>query len=103
LARDAAEKAADLPALTGLLDQALLADLPEAVNHLMGRIQSEAAVASDVGQLMGALPPLVQVQRYGNVRQTDAGMIAGWSMDWSRASASDCRWPVPRSMTKRLE
>jgi hypothetical protein len=76
-ARDAADKATDLPALTRLLDQALLADLPEAVNHLMGRIQSEAAVASDVGQLMGALPPLVQIQRYGNVRQTDTDMIAG--------------------------
>jgi Family of unknown function (DUF5682) len=76
-AQDAAEKATELPMLTGLLDRALLADLPEAVKHLIGRIQNEAAVASDVGELMRALPPLVQVQRYGNVRQTDATIVAG--------------------------
>ena len=76
-ARDAADKATELPALTALLDRTLLADLPEAVNHLIGRVQNEAAVASDVAQLMRALPPLVQIQRYGNVRQTDAGLVAG--------------------------
>ncbi|HWI59458.1 MAG TPA: DUF5682 family protein, partial [Bacillota bacterium] len=32
---------------------------------------------SDVGHLMGALPPLANILRYGNVRQTDATMVAG--------------------------
>jgi hypothetical protein len=76
-AADAARNATDLPALTGLLNRTLLADLPEAASQLMQRIQNEAAVASDVGQLMSALPPLVQIQRYGNVRQTDVGMVTG--------------------------
>jgi hypothetical protein len=74
-ARDAADRANDLPALTNLLDQSLLADLPGAVSHVTARLQAEAAVASDVAHLMDALPPLANVQRYGNVRGTDAAMV----------------------------
>ncbi|MCG3160204.1 MAG: hypothetical protein JMDDDDMK_01265 [Acidobacteria bacterium] len=74
-ARDAADRAKDLPALTELLDRALLADLPGAVSHVMSRLQAEAAVASDVAHLMDALPPLANVERYGNVRGTDAAMV----------------------------
>ena len=74
-ARDAADRAKDLPALTDLLDKSLLADLPGAVSHVMTRLQAEAAVASDVAHLMDALPPLADVQRYGNVRGTDTAMV----------------------------
>jgi hypothetical protein len=73
--RDAADHAPDLPALTHLLDRALLADLPDATLHLMECLQAQAALASDVSYLMDALPPLANVLRYGNVRQTDAGMV----------------------------
>ncbi|MDB6068044.1 MAG: hypothetical protein JWR26_4252 [Pedosphaera sp.] len=75
--RHEADDAPDLPALTALLDSTLLADLPEAAEHLMSRLQAVAAVASDVGHLMGALPPLANILRYGNVRQTDATMVSG--------------------------
>ncbi len=75
--RHDADAAPDLPALTVLLDATLLADLPEAAEHLMFRLQAVAAVASDVGHLMGALPPLANILRYGNVRKTDADMVAG--------------------------
>lgn len=74
-ARDAADRANELPALTDLLDQSLLADLPGAVSHVMSRLQAEAAVASDVAHLMDALPPLANVERYGNVRGTGAAMV----------------------------
>jgi hypothetical protein len=74
--RDAADKAADLPVLTRLVDQALLADLPTAIAHLMRRLQDEAAVASDIAHLLDALPPLANVLRYGNVRKTDTGAVA---------------------------
>lgn len=60
---------ANLPDLTQLIDQALLANLPQAIAHLITRLQAEAAVASDIGHLMAALPPLVNVMRYGTVRQ----------------------------------
>ncbi len=73
--RAKAEKATELAALIGLLQRALLAALPDAVNHVMARLQAEAAVASDVAQLMEALPPLAEVMRYGNVRQTDTTLV----------------------------
>jgi hypothetical protein len=72
---DAAE-AADLSALTELVQSVLLADLPEAVQEVMFRLQNLAALTSDVPHLMEALPPLAGVMRYGNVRQTDAEMVA---------------------------
>ncbi|MDR3637941.1 MAG: DUF5682 family protein [Isosphaeraceae bacterium] len=74
-ARDLSTKADDLPALTRLLDQALLADLHEAVAHIMERLESQAALAGDVLQLMDALPPLANLMRYGNVRKTDATLV----------------------------
>jgi len=73
---DVADHAPDLPTLTRLLDQVLLSDLPEAANHLMTRLQEQAALASDVSHLMEALPPLANILRYGNVRQTDASMVS---------------------------
>jgi hypothetical protein len=76
-ARDSADRAADLPTLTRLVDQALLAELPAAIDHLMRRLQDEAALASDIGHLMDALPPLANVLRYGNVRKTDTVAVAG--------------------------
>jgi hypothetical protein len=73
-ARAAADKA-DLPALTALLERVLLSALPDAVAHLMTRLQTESALASDIGLLMDALPPLANVQRYSDVRQTDAALL----------------------------
>lgn len=75
--RHAADADPALPSLTGLLNATLLADLPEAAGHLMARLQAVAAVASDAGHLMAALPPLANILRYGNVRKTDADMVAG--------------------------
>jgi Family of unknown function (DUF5682) len=73
---DLAGHGATLPVLTKLLDDAILAELPETVRHIMERVQAEAALASDVTHLMDALPPLAGVLRYGNVRQTDTAIIA---------------------------
>lgn len=73
---DLADNAANLPTLTELLDQVLLADLPDAITQLMACLQAEAAVASDVVHLMSALPPLAQILRYRDVRQTDTEVVA---------------------------
>jgi len=72
---DLADKADTLPQLTELLDKVILAELPEAIDHLLGCVQSKAAVSADVQHLMDALPPLARVARYGNVRQTKAERI----------------------------
>ncbi len=74
-AQDAADKADKLPTLTNLLNEIILADLPEAVLHLMTRIQDEAAVSSDVPHMMEALQPLARILRYGNVRHTDQRVV----------------------------
>jgi hypothetical protein len=66
----AADVAADLPQLTVLLDGAILAELPAAVDHLLACTDAQAAVSSDVRHLMDALPPLARAVRYGDVRQT---------------------------------
>ncbi|MEB3336939.1 MAG: DUF5682 family protein, partial [Leptolyngbyaceae bacterium] len=66
---------ANLPHLTQLIDQTLLANLPQAIAHLMTRLESEAALASDMAHLMNALPPLVNVMRYGTVRQFETSVV----------------------------
>lgn len=71
----AADRAPDLSALTELVEDVLLAELPEAIQHLMRCLQAQASVSSDTSHLMQALPPLASVLRYGNVRQTDTAMI----------------------------
>ena len=73
--RHRAREATDLSALTPLLEMVLLAELPEAAGTVMERVQAEAAVASDVLELMAALPPLAGTLRYGSVRQTDREMV----------------------------
>ena len=60
-----------LPELSGLLDAVMLADLPSATDGVLARLEALSAVGSDIAHLCGALPPLVRVARYGNVRQSD--------------------------------
>lgn len=72
---DRANRAADLGELTALLDDVMLADLPGAVASLLVRVQSMAAVATDLAHLMTGLPRLARVLRYGNVRRTDAALV----------------------------
>ncbi len=74
-ANDLAGREIDLPALARLLDSVFLADLPDAVARIMSQVESRAAVAGDVVQLMDALPPLANLLRYGNVRKTDVSMV----------------------------
>lgn len=69
------EAAKDLAALAELVDQVLLADLPQAVAVASQALQDHAALTGDASQLMTALPPLANVFRYGNVRQTDATLV----------------------------
>ncbi|MGD9681958.1 MAG: DUF5682 family protein [Candidatus Obscuribacterales bacterium] len=73
---DSAGKTAELAGLTSLLDRVLLADLPEAVDMVMGKVQAVAALASDAAHLMEALPPLARIARYGDVRKTNVEVVA---------------------------
>ncbi|HML20882.1 MAG TPA: DUF5682 family protein [Aggregatilinea sp.] len=73
--RHEADHAHDLPALTRLVHDVLLADLPDAVAHVVRRLQEKAALTSEVNLLMASLPALADVLMYGSVRKTDAGMV----------------------------
>jgi hypothetical protein len=72
---DRVRRTSNLGELTALLDHAMLADLPASVAGLVRRIADLAAVGADLAQLLDAIPPLARILRYGDVRQTDAGMV----------------------------
>ena len=71
-----AQQAEHLRELSELVNQVLLADLAPAVQAVTRILENRAAVSGDTLQLLEALPPLANVFRYGNVRQTDTGMVA---------------------------
>jgi hypothetical protein len=73
--RQVAADSKDLRELAGYLQDAMLADLGDAAKALAREIGNAAAVAADVTLLMGTLPPLANLIRYGNVRQTDEAMV----------------------------
>lgn len=68
---------ADLPMLTALLDATILAELPEAIDRVLERVNEQSAVSADVRRLMDALPPLARTTRYGSVRETRAEHLSG--------------------------
>ncbi|MGY4102339.1 DUF5682 family protein [Nocardia sp. R16R-3T] len=57
--------------LTAALEVALLADLGDATNGLITRLESAAALDHDITHLLAALPGLTRTLRYGDVRGTD--------------------------------
>lgn len=69
-------EAGTLAELSALVDQALLADLDAAVASATQALEDRAALTGDAGQLLATLPPLANVFRYGNVRQTDATLVS---------------------------
>ncbi|MBT9395507.1 hypothetical protein KLP40_20245 [Hymenobacter sp. NST-14] len=71
-----AAEATSLEAVSELLEQALRADLGPAIPALVARLETIGADTRDVTHLLAALPPLVQVLRYGNVRRTDTAQVA---------------------------
>jgi hypothetical protein len=70
-----ADSLEDVSSLSELLDQVVLAGLPDAIDHALACVQRRAAISSDVRHLMDALPSLARVVRYGDVRQTKAEQI----------------------------
>jgi hypothetical protein len=73
--RRQADRAPTLPDLLSLASGALLADLPGAVGAVMARVESTAAVTSDLTHLMQMLPVVADMIRYPNVRGTDRDML----------------------------
>jgi hypothetical protein len=72
---DQAKQAKSLLSVSELLQETLPAELHSTVEVLIEQINNLAAASGDVIQLMEAVPPLVTVSRYGNVRNTDAELV----------------------------
>jgi Family of unknown function (DUF5682) len=66
-----AERTSGVIDLIGVLDRALLAQLPTAVEPALRRLAKRAATDPDVGHLMDAVGPLANAMRYGDVRGTE--------------------------------
>lgn len=63
--------------VTALAEHCLLAGLTDALPTVMRVLADRAALDADVGHLAQALPALVRALRYGDVRGTDTGALAG--------------------------
>ncbi|MEO5893552.1 MAG: DUF5682 family protein [Ferruginibacter sp.] len=72
-----AKEAGSLQLVCGLLENTIPSELPKAIEILIRQINNLSAASGDVIQLMEVIPPLVSVSRYGNVRKTDAVLVAG--------------------------
>ncbi len=66
-----ARDAGTLADVTGVLERALLADLPDQIPGVLRRLTDRAAAEADVFALMAAIPALARSLRYGDVRDTD--------------------------------
>ncbi|WP_132474424.1 DUF5682 family protein [Rhodococcus sp. SMB37] len=70
------DRDATLAHVVDLLEEALLADLRDAIPDLLRSIDTAAALDHDVAHLMAALPTLIRTLRYGDVRGTDLSSLA---------------------------
>ena len=66
------DKIADL---AELIHQCIPAELFESIDSLLTRINAVSTISTDMADLMKALPQLIDVGRYGNVRNSDISVI----------------------------
>ncbi|GAB0106111.1 DUF5682 family protein [Nocardia sp. JMUB6875] len=71
----ASDSEATVGKVANVLEEALLADLGGATDGLIARLESVAALDHDVTHLMAALPGLLRIARYGDVRGTDSAAL----------------------------
>ena len=76
-ARAQAAEQESIAALAELADAVLLADLPDALDDVLRALADQAALDRDTADLMGAVPPLAGILRYGDVRGSDTSAVAG--------------------------
>ena len=71
-----ANEAQSLPDLTEMVESALNANLSETIEPLVRLLEQKSAVTNDILNLMDALPSLVNIVRYGDVRGTETDAVA---------------------------
>jgi len=70
-----AGEATDITALAELVQQCLLADLPDGLISVVAQLETQTAHQHDTATLLGAVEPLARTLRYGSVRGIDVGDI----------------------------
>src|SRR3954468_10956945 len=75
-ARAEAGEQDSIAALARLADRVLLADLPAALDDVLHALADKAALDRDTVDLMGAVPPLAGILRYGDVRGSYTSAVA---------------------------
>ncbi|WP_044201926.1 DUF5682 family protein [Flammeovirga sp. OC4] len=66
----------EIAVATNLLKACIPAELFKAVEFMLEQINTLSAIASDIKDLMTALPDLVDLSRYGNVRKSDLSVLS---------------------------
>lgn len=64
-----------IPELTGLLNRVIPANLPELVEAMTLRLDRLSAASTDIVEMMEAVPDLVNIVRYGDVRNLDFSKV----------------------------
>ena len=64
-----------LAGITEVVEACLLADLPAALDPVLGLLADRAALDTEVAHLADALPALARTLRYGDVRGTDTAAL----------------------------
>lgn len=77
IAINKARHAEELRQLAELLQRTLKANLPRAFDLILQYTQELAALGHEAAALLGMLPALVQVARYGDVRGTNTSLVRG--------------------------
>lgn len=61
--------------ISGLVNIAIAAEINDSIDLLLSRIDELSSISSDLVDLMRAMPDLVQLSRYGNVRKSDVALV----------------------------
>ena len=69
---ECSEQSDQLAELAELIDHALLANLPDAVQRAIEQLNQRASLSSDIAHQLDTLPSLISIVRYGSVRNSDA-------------------------------
>jgi len=72
-----AHETTSITELAGLIQSALVADLPDTAASCIEQLQAVAVSSSDITDLMKAVSPLVRVLRYGNARRLPEDTLRG--------------------------
>ncbi|MFN8674573.1 MAG: DUF5682 family protein [Candidatus Sericytochromatia bacterium] len=65
----------DIFDLIQILYNTLFANLPNALEKIMEKLEEESALCTDIIKMMQSIPSLSNLLRYGNVRKTDSNLI----------------------------